>query len=492
MNSAFGIVTNIFLNYWKTVEIKAVEDSKLLVGLDLMYAVNMESVSISTYSLSNTLPRKATLIFTDKELEAPTSLTITSIGNFTRPVDQPLRYIGLSVINSSFTINNLDIQTDLVDQDGSFLLLETESIRSHHVLISDLSIKISGSILSTEDPMNLWVSNVEIDYSDMSFGFNILSAWDDIGSNLQNEIVFENVSVFYSQQQNRAISKSFISVAGPANLTIVDSSIQIGSSTSTPFPPVQFNTITSWNPNDSLTQILLISNTTFGFEQDSEMSRFTQVTVNIGSTYYREVVINIHDNFYQSLDFNQRSILEIYGNSRVSASVTNLSLKNHTFEDSVMKFFRLGKLSMKNLEFTDIEQFGTSLISLSDVVNVDISEVSITLWDTNCEQTETKYLIHDTSSSGYLKISDLTISNVNLQDGYVIYTTAVPSFSLTNAKFESITLHEAQSVVKTGTLQELSLINITFDKIHSVAKTKRRIISLSLEVWMWVTQLSLR
>jgi len=109
------------------------------------------------------------------------------------------------------------------------------------------------------------------------------------------------------------------------------------------------------------------------------MSRFTQVTVNIGSTYYREVVINIHDNFYQSLDFNQRSILEIYGNSRVSASVTNLSLKNHTFEDSVMKFFRLGKLSMKNLEFTDIEQFGTSLISLSDVVNVDISEVSITL-----------------------------------------------------------------------------------------------------------------
>ena len=176
MNSAFGIVTNIFLNYWKTVEIKAVEDSKLLVGLDLMYAVNMESVSISTYSLSNTLPRKATLIFTDKELEAPTSLTITSIGNFTRPVDQPLRYIGLSVINSSFTITNLDIQTDLVDQDGSFLLLETESIRSHHVLISDLSIKISGSILSTEDPMNLWVSNVEIDYSDMSFGFNILSA----------------------------------------------------------------------------------------------------------------------------------------------------------------------------------------------------------------------------------------------------------------------------------------------------------------------------
>ena len=52
----------------------------------------------------------------------------------------------------------------------------------------------------------------------------------------------------------------------------------------------------------------------------------------------------------------------------------------------------------------------------------------------------------------------------------MIYTTAVPSFSLTNAKFESITLHEAQSVVKTGTLQELSLINITFDKIHSVAK----------------------
>ena len=133
-----------------------------------------------------------------------------------------------------------------------------------------------------------------------------------------------------------------------------------------------------------------ISRTTFVLNQDVDQTRFTKIAVNIARTYHREVLINLHDNVFEGIIMNQSPLMDIYGSSKVSVSIHNLSFDGASFSESILQFTRLKEVAIDNISFSNITEFGRSLLRFTDVEGVDINHASMNICSEACEFTDTK------------------------------------------------------------------------------------------------------
>ena len=252
-----------------------------------------------------------------------------------------------------------------MDSTLEFTLVKAVYQNSKNIVLSEVSMKTTGYLFEASEVLSLNIENVEIDYSQVTRGFYLLSSCNYPDASLTTSITFTNLTVSESQTRTSNIQSSFLDFAGPANVTITDSQLSMYATKTEPFSPIQYTTLSSCNPNDGLMQMLSIRNTKFILNQNSDNSRYSQVSVSIASTHARNINIEMSGNTFQGFVDNYRPIYEVYGNSKTTMTVHNMTLNSASFIQTAMYFSDMKTLNLNAVSLSGISKFDRALIQMN-------------------------------------------------------------------------------------------------------------------------------
>jgi hypothetical protein len=498
---AFVEILNFHSHTDRNITVYVKESTTLYANQDSLYSINLDSVIIQTYSSGLTNARSSSIIFTDTGVNIFSKKTrFNLISNGDLELSNVLQNNSLTELEKtqvkfknsgfvtnrwSFSITGFNIYTNFSSSSSNFMLVRPVHLQSKTLTLTDLRIEVSGYLLDTTDPLNLNASNLSIDYYLLKHGFYILSSWDYDGAHLNTTVAFDNITVTNSQSRTLALDNSFIFVAGPSDFVISNSHIDVYATTATPFPPIQFNTITSCNPEDEETQEIVIKNTTFVLNMDGNLDRYSQISMNVGTSYSRKVSISLEANTFLNFSSNLVPIVAIYGNSGLDIFISTLELDSYEFSEYALQFVRANKLTLHDISFRNITRFKRSLVNIADANGVDISTMVID----GCEYQDSvshNYIeVSSSQSTGYLNISGLYFGNADTTHRYVVYSPSTPSLKIADSVFENATIHEMMSLVYTGRINELAFDDVKFIKISNAVKedtTTKMFETMSLDV----------
>ena len=216
---------------------------------------------------------------------------------------------------------------------------------------------------------------------------------------------------------------------------------------------------------DGITQNFRITGSQFTLNQDSEYSKYIQIYSNLDSSYLRPVTILIGSLVFNGIVMSTQPLIKMYVNGQTQIMSNNMTISGATFQDDAMYFSAADYVSLTAYTFKNITQLGNQIVHFDSVNMVDMSNIVID--GCNLASNDQLYYFFHRSNSGYFNITGLTARNMNINSRYIIYTTGVPSFVITNSIFESISISSYDSLMKTGTISELFIDSVNFTQIKS-------------------------
>ena len=478
---AFIDVLNIFAHRNISINIYIKENKILPVTIGSMYIINIPQVSITTYTDSGTNPRQSTIVYSDSSVVILSKSTLFNIVsstaiNISSALNNSIlltaeknslqaKNIGLMIDRWNLSIKNVYFATNFTLNSTSFTFMRAVYQQLKSITISNASFKVKGNLFDTYDPLNFNATNIDIDYVDTPRGFYFQISWNYTGASTQNEIYFNNLTVYNSQARTIDMVGSLISFSGAANFTMLNSNIAIYGSISNPYPPIQFISNSGWNLNDGITQNFRITGSQFTLNQDSEYSKYIQFYSNLDSSYLRPVTISIGSLVFNGIVMSSQPLIKMYVNDQTQILSNNMTISGATFKDDVMHFSAANYVSLTAFTFKNITQLGNQIVHFDSVNMVDMSNIVID--GCNFAANDQLYYFLHRSNSGYFNVTGLVARNMNVNSRYIIYTTGVPSFIITNSIFESISISSYDSLMKTGTISELFIDSVNFTQIKS-------------------------
>ena len=152
------------------------------------YAINISHVEIRPYTQRSSEPNKANLVGMDKgETVATPSTSFNIIKSYELRFDKMVtnnndisdrekQKISLEIclilaLRSSFSLINLELTSEYADVYANYLFTYPVYVQHDKMTYMDLHVRISGSMLSTTDPLNIHIENIDMDYYRNSGGF---------------------------------------------------------------------------------------------------------------------------------------------------------------------------------------------------------------------------------------------------------------------------------------------------------------------------------
>ena len=272
-------------------------------------------------------------------------------------------------------------------------------------------------------------------------------------------------------------------LAGPANISISDNTLEVFGSTSEPFSPILFTSSAGCNPSDSLTQIFRVERTKLTLPQLTDNSRYIKIKGDISATYSRSIEVYLSDiivaQSISELPLNPTPVLEFYMHTKTYMSVSNFALSGMAFQTSIIVVSTVQSLELNTLAFSNINQFGLSLINIANGGKISVNKLTINGCTADDLTTSTAYL----SMTGVteLSITGFTITNTSLQTMMAIRVTAStsPSFTMTNTSISNTALSEDNSIIKVGVLSQLKIDTFTVTNVSAILDPIKQLFGVS-------------
>ena len=374
-------IINIHSHTDRTINVYVKEGEIFPVAISTIRVINITSVTLQSYTTAESSPRKATLVFKDNigsnflNIKSRFTLLKNSTIDLTKQMEKYMssqtertqvlsQYKGFIISRSNFIIKNIWIETALVNSKIELTLIKAVYQNTKNIKVSGVTLITKGSLFEASEPLNLNVENTEIDYKQIARGFYLISACNFTEASLMNSIIFTNVTVHETDTRMVDLDSSFIIFAGPANLTIANSHISVYGTDIEPYPPIQYNTISTCNPSDGVVQTFTIKNTKFSLPQNTEKTRFSEISVLISGSYSRPTNLVMSGNSFEGFIDNAMPVYQIYGNNRTSVSVQLHNISSSTFTQSLMHFSGIKLLQMENIMVSNVTKFGQIFIQM--------------------------------------------------------------------------------------------------------------------------------
>ena len=150
-------------------------------GFKQGYIVNITNVSLFPYSLTSSQPGKATILINDEQdIVASPSTSFNVMKTFElRIEEQVLNNTAISeqerlkvefndynilVLRSNFMMENLNIISERADLYNDVSLMYFVYIQDKTITIKDMHFNVSGTLSMTNDPLNMNMINVDVDF----------------------------------------------------------------------------------------------------------------------------------------------------------------------------------------------------------------------------------------------------------------------------------------------------------------------------------------
>ena len=478
---AFIEILNLHSHTNRTINVYVQTGTTLYVIPDYMYLINVNKVNLLTYTGSSTSnlrpsiiskPSGVTLLSPKTMFNIISSIQLNLASNIINPnltakeqSDLQTTYVGFMVDRWDFTIDGLDFMTNHGQSSKTFTWIKAIYEQSKTITLNNMNIVVGGYLLDSFDPLNLNLSNLNIDYYKNARGLYILTQWNYANASLANNIVVTNITVYNSVTRLVTQTNSLLYISGNTNFTMSNSSISLFGSDTENFPQVYFSTSSNCNPNDGLAQFLTIQNTAFTLSQTSNNTRFVQLYSNIDASYYRKVTITLNGLSFNGLVMNSQPIFNLYANTMTNVVIGSLVVSNSTFADDIVDISNTANVLLSNSLFKNISKFGEAAVSVSGGLNVDINGLTIDSW--TLSTTDNYYYYTHSSSNGYTNITGIAIINTDLKNRAAVYLSSVSWLVISNSSISKSIIYSSNSIIKTGSLAKLIIDGFYFTQITS-------------------------
>jgi hypothetical protein len=474
-------ILNFHSNSQADINIYAKERSEFEVLLDHIYLIKINKVTIKSYSDVADTPANVEILLKDENVEFYTPKTAFNIfkdssfdlssqlsnSNLTT-LEKSLALtseVSFMTIRSSLEFEGVSFNTEFSSNTLSHLFFMSIYSQSHTLTLKNWEIKGSGSIFKTQDPTNFYAENLDIDYYRMTNGFNFQIDWNYTDASKLNDVKFDNITVYNSKERAISMTDSFILFDNAANFTLTNSNINIYGSSSEDYPAIKLRTIASCNPDDGVTQNIIVESSTFTLHQDSSNDRFVNIYVNILETYIRDVAVSISGIEFENISMNSSPLIEIYANQMTSVSLDDISLGDSSFQDSVYYFSNALEISLSSLSFYNITEFGNALVDINEGTNIEISNWTIQDCDSSSESEDFYIYASSSQEESIITINNFTFSSTNIGARKAIRAATIPQFNLVNSSFMTVSIGSENSLISLDSLSELNLESVNFAKI---------------------------
>lgn len=399
------------------------EDAILYIPADIAYFVKLNSVVIETYTDTIYEPNYSTIIIEEDDFieTSPKSKFVllsdltSNVGNLVaepslaaaEASELSQSNMGFHVAGTNFEMKRFNIESRI--NNSNFDIFNPIYLETKSFTLTDITTSGYGGIIFSDSPLNLYVTNMIVDYSLKSHGFSLDIACEYSGATTVNELVFENLIAKNSQTKVDGVTGPFMSILGASNISITNSNIEVYEINSEGFAPVVLRTSAECNPADTVKQILDVSNVTFIVNDNTQAA---QINVAIDETHARATQLTIQDIIVNTnIADPLHPLISISTNEKVQNTIRNVVFDTKKFRSSVFVFQNSPLITFENVLFQDINTFGESLMSIRDVTTMNIN--NITIDSCNDVTTGSSYYIYYNSGPGKLIIDGLAMQNLN-------------------------------------------------------------------------------
>ena len=185
----FVELLNFHANTARIINVYLKENTQNYVDLSFNYIINITTVTISSYSTTSSTPSKATIVA--GEANNPTQANITAYYSNTTVFNillstklntskqifsnsllslTELSYLSqkaqvMIVHRSNFTIENIVLNSTFYNINSKYTFFFVVFLQNRNFRMANIDTRTSGGIVLSYDPMNLFLENIDIDYS---------------------------------------------------------------------------------------------------------------------------------------------------------------------------------------------------------------------------------------------------------------------------------------------------------------------------------------
>ena len=218
----FVELLNFHANTARTINVHLKENTQNYIDLSFNYIINITTVTISSYSTTSSTPSKATIVA--GEINDPTQTNITAYYSNTTMLNILLstklnknkqifsnsllrstefKYLSqqsqvIIVHRSNFTIDNIVLNSTFNDINSKYMFFFAVFLQNRNFKMTNIDTRTSGGILLSYDPMNLFLENIDVDYSRNNWGFYIFFYWNYPEAFLDGIANITNIKFYYS------------------------------------------------------------------------------------------------------------------------------------------------------------------------------------------------------------------------------------------------------------------------------------------------------
>ena len=217
----FVELLNFHANTERTINVYLKENTKNYIDLSFNYIINMTMVTISSYSITSRTPSKAIIVA--GEVNDPTQGNITAYYSNTTVFNillntklnkdkqlfsslllssTELSYLSrqtqvVMVHKSNFTIDNIVLNSTFNDINSKYVFIFLIYLQNRNFRMTNVDTQTSGAIIYTSDPLNVFLENINIDYSRNNCGFFIGMFWNYPEAYTDSTINSTNMRFYY-------------------------------------------------------------------------------------------------------------------------------------------------------------------------------------------------------------------------------------------------------------------------------------------------------
>ena len=273
------------------------------------YIINMTSVTIDTYTTGNGVPASSTIFATDLKINIFSSDTVMNLivnntlkisqainaGSFTQSEIAMLSQtnINIHLHRSNLVMNNINITRNLtVDVAKQTIFVAPIYLQNKYVKMTNMNIIITGFILSSSDPMSLYVQNTYVQYDYTQGGFVIDTTCNYPEAYIYGNVIIDNLTVIDSSERFASYMQGVLIHSGAENITVSNSVIKIWSPLAFDKAQVEIHLTSDWNPQDDVVKMIQVTDTYFSMESNPSGDRSNWYYNELMREYTRKVIFS--------------------------------------------------------------------------------------------------------------------------------------------------------------------------------------------------------
>ena len=193
----FVELLNFHANTPRIINVHLKENTQNYVDLNFNFIINITTITISPYSTTSSTPSKATIVA--GEVNDPTQANITayysnttvfnillntklnkekqifssSLLSWLELLYLPKQTQVFMVHKSNFTIDNIVLKSTFNDINSKYVFIFLIYLQNRNFRMTNIDTRTSGTIVYTSDPLNVFLENIDVDYSRNNCGFFI-------------------------------------------------------------------------------------------------------------------------------------------------------------------------------------------------------------------------------------------------------------------------------------------------------------------------------